>query len=370
MKKILLICSSSGSIVSFRKNLICQVQECGFEVAAIAFDGTQREDIEKLGVELHVINDDNRSVNPFKLLSLIGKYKKIITKIQPDAVFTFMLKPNIYGTRAAQKAGVKYIFSMVEGAGDVFGKTGIKWKIIKKYCCRGYRHGFRCSRKVFFTNNDDKAEFIKLKLVDLEKTETINGIGVDVDVFAYKPITDYKTFLMVARMIESKGIFDYCKAARIVKRKFPYAVFNYIGGEQTITLDDIKQFTDDGSVNYLGTTDDIKRFYEGCTVQVLPTYYREGLGLVNAEAGAVGRPTITCDVVGARDTVIDGYNGFFVRPKNPEDLAEKMMFFLENPDKADEMGRNNRKFVESKFDQRKINDRITDIISTCMEDCE
>lgn len=370
MKKILLICTSSGSIVSFRKNLILKFQELGFNVAAIAFDGRRRADIEKLGVELHVINDDSRSINPFKLFCLIRRYKKIINKVQPDAVFTFMLKPNIYGSRAARKAGVKYIFSMVEGGGDVFGKSGIKWKIIRKYCCAGYKRGFNCSRKVFFTNNDDKAEFIKLNLVDSEKTEVVNGIGVDVEAFAYKPITDHKTFLMVARMLESKGVFDYCNAARIVKRKFPDAVFNYIGGEQTITVDDIKQYTDDGSINYLGITNNIKKFYEDCTVQVLPTYYREGLGLVNAEAGAVGRPTITCDVIGARDTVVDGYNGFFVKTKSPEDLAEKMIYFLENPNEADEMGRNNRKLVEEKFDQRKINKRITDIISKCMEECK
>lgn len=366
-KKIVIVCPTSRNIVNFRKNLIIKLQSCGYTVSAIVFDDKCKDEIIDLGVAPYFINDNNRSINPFKLLSIEKKYKKIIKSIAPDIVFTFMLKPNIYATRAAKKSGIKHILSMVEGAGDVFGNNGFIWRIIRSYCCYGYKLGFKSSDKVFFTNKDDKEEFVSRGIVDLHKTEVVHGIGVDVEHFAYKPIKNYNIFLMVSRLMKPKGVFDYCDAARIVKAKYPEAVFNLIGGESTLKQKDIQKYIDDGTINYLGKKSDVRPYYEECTVQVLPTYYREGLGLVNAEAGAIGRATITCDVVGARDTVEDGYNGLFVIPKNPQDLADKMIWFLQNPNKADELGKNNHKFAEDKFDQRKINQYIVNLIENLME---
>ena len=362
MKKIAIICPESKNIVNFRKNLIIKLQSEGYSVSAIVFDDKYVEEIRNLGVEPFVIYDNNRTLNPVKLFSLKRKYAKVIKSICPNIVFTFMLKPNIYGVRGASLAGVKKIFAMVEGGGDVFGKKGLLWFIIRKYCCLGLKRSFKKVEKVFFINNDDKKEFIARKLVNCDKAEVVHGIGVDLEYFTYKPIKNYNVFLMVSRLMKAKGVLDFCKAAHIVKQSFPTAVFNLVGGESTLKVYDIQEFIDSGDINYLGKTDDIRPFYEDCAVQVLPTYYREGLGLVNAEAGATGRPTITCDVIGARDTVIDGYNGLFVLPENPKDLSEKMIFFLENPKKVYEMGLNNRKYAEKNFDQKIINEYIVNTI--------
>lgn len=355
--KILLICTTSGSVVNFRKFLIEKLKSENFEVGAVAFDNENRQVIEERGVEFFCVNDDNRGTNPFKVLSLKRKYLKIIKKFQPDVVFTFMLKPNVFGVRAAKKAGVKKIFSMVEGAGDVFINNGFKWKIIRFAVCKMYKKSFKISDRVFFINGDDKEEFIARGLVKQEKCLVINGVGVDLERFAFKPIKNHRTFLMIARMLKTKGVIEYCTAARIVKRKYPDASFNYLGGEGNIKVADIKEFIDDGTVNYLGTTKDVRPYLEECTVNVLPSY-REGLGLVNAEAGAVGRASITCNVNGTRDTVKDGYNGFLVERGNAEELAEKMIWCIEHPQKVEEFGKNAREFAESKFDQKKINEFV------------
>ncbi len=364
MKKIVIVCPTSRNIINFRKNLIIRLQKAGYSVAAIVFDNKCADEIGKLGVELFVIKDDNRSVNPVKLLTLKRRYTKVIKSIGPDIVFTFMLKPNLYATRAAKKASVPCVLSMVEGAGDVFGNKGIVWRLIRTYCCHAYKKGFAQADKVFFTNNDDRKEFIGRGLVKADKSEVVHGIGVDLEYFSYKPIKNANVFLMVSRLMKAKGVLDFCNAARIVKQTHPEAVFNLVGGESTLRVKDIQEYIDEGTINYLGRTNDVRPYYEECTVQVLPTYYREGLGLVNAEAGAMGRPTITCDVIGARDTVKDGYNGLFAFPQNPSDLAEKMIFFLDNPQKAIEMGVNNRKFAEAYFDQNKINQYILEVIET------
>ncbi len=359
--KILLACGKSSVVVTFRKTLIKHLQALGHEVCAIAFDRENEEQIKQLNVEFYCVDDANRSINPFKILTLSKRYARVIKEINPDLVFTFMLKPNIYGVLGAKKAGIKNIYSMVEGAGDVFIYSSLKWKIIRKFVCHMYKKAFKNSKKVFFLNEDDKKDFIKRGLVKSEQCEIVHGIGVDLEKFEYKPIKNHKTFLMIARLLKTKGVIEYCEAAKKVKEKYPDAIFNLVGPEGTLKQADIQEYIDCGAINYLGATTDVRPFIEECSVNVLPSY-REGLGLVNAEAGAVGRASITCDTNGTRDTVVDGYNGFLVRVKSSDDLAEKMIHFLENPDDIVTMGQNARKFTEEKFDYKEINDKVCTII--------
>lgn len=361
MKKILLLCGPSNYILCFRSNLIKKLKSEGYNVSVIAFDEKFRADIEALGVTYYCVKSSNRSINLVGILSLERQYRKLIKKICPDIVFSFQLKQNTLGVLAAKKMGVKKIFSMVEGAGDVFINNSIKWKIIRTVVCKMYRKSFRNVNKVFFLNNDDKSEFIARKLVKEEQCEVIPGIGVDLDHFTYKPIRNYRTFLMVARMLKTKGIFEYCTCARMVKKKYPDAVFNYLGAEGTVKVADIQEYIDDGSIRYLGTTDDVRPYFEDCFVEVLPSY-REGLGLVNVEAGAVGRASITGNVIGTKDTVFNGYNGFLINPKEPKAIADKVIWCIEHPKETVVMGQNSRKFAEEHFDQRKINQKILMVI--------
>lgn len=359
--KILLVCTRSRVLVNFRKKLIEKLQENGHEVCGLAFDRENEELLKERGVKLYSFSDANRSLNPFKVLSLKNRYAKAIKDINPDLVFTFMLKPNVYGVQGAKKAGFTNIYSMVEGTGDVFVYNSLKWKLIRGYVCHGYKKAFKHSKKVFFLNTDDKADFVKRGLVKAEQTELIHGIGIDLDRFEYQPIENNHTFLMIARLLKTKGVYEYCEAAKIVKQKYPNAVFNLLGAEGTVTAQDILEYTENGIVNYLGKTDDVRPYIREASVHVLPSY-KEGLGLVNAEAGAVGRPIITGNTNGTRDTVVDGYNGFLVPIKNAQAIAEKMIYFLENPDKIEEMGRNARQLAVERFDHRNINEKICRVI--------
>ena len=361
MKKILLICSTSASVIGFRKALIEKLQSKDFSVSVIAFDKRYKDDIESRGIKFFCINDQNRGVNPLKVLTLIERYKKIIEDISPNIVFTFMLKPNTFGVLAAKKAGVKNIYSMVEGAGDVFINNTLKWKLVRFVVCRLYKKAFRNVRKVFFLNEDDKREFINRGLVQSGQCEIIHGIGVDLERFSYRPIKNRRTFLMVARMLKTKGIYEYCECARLVRKKYPDAVFNYLGAEGNVKVVDIQEYIDDGSVRYLGTTNDVRPYLEECTAFILPSY-REGLPMSIMEAEASGRAIITSDNVGCRDTVREGYNGFLVEKGNAQGLAEKAIRCIEHPEETEQMGRNSRTFAEEHFDQEKINEKIIRII--------
>lgn len=359
--KAFLLCVTSQSVLTFRRNLIQVLIEKGVDVHVCAFDDNYEARIEELGATFHCIEDKNRSLNPFKVLSLKNKYCKVIKEVKPDVVFTFMVKPNTFGVLAAKKAGVKKIFSMVEGAGDVFINDGLKWKIIRKGVCHLYKKAFRNSQKVFFLNKDDKAEFLRRKLVRETQCEIVHGIGVDLEKFADKPLKNHRTFLMVARMLKTKGVFEYCECARIVKRKYPDAVFNYLGAEGTVKLDDIREYIDDGSIVYLGTTDDVRPYYEDCAAYVLPSY-REGMPMSVMEAEAVGRAIIATDVNGCRDTVKIGYNGFLVPRGDASALSEKIVYCIEHSEETELFGANSRKFAEENFDQKKINEVLTEII--------
>lgn len=360
--KYLFIMTTSANVINFRKSLIRFLQEQGHTITIIAHDNIRERDIRDLGVEFFCVKQDNRGLNPFAILKYKRNLQKIISSEKPDVVFAFQLKPNVFGVKASKKAGVKNIFSMVEGLGDVYLKTGLKWKTIRFIVNNLYKSAFKISKVVFFLNNDDKAEFINRKLVSEDKCKVINGIGVDLNRFEQKPLNNYNTFLMVARMLKTKGVLEYLECARRVKKQIPSAVFNYLGGEGDVNLTDIKEYLDDGSINYLGVVNDVRQYLEDCSVFVLPTY-REGLPVSIIEAESVGRAIITTNAVGAKETVKNGYNGFLVETKNLDELTEKAIYLLENKEQIELMGKNSRIFAEQNFDAEKINEKIYEIIS-------
>ena len=216
--------------------------------------------------------------------------------------------------------------------------------------------------KVIFLNKDDQKEFVDRKLVKADRTIVIPGIGVDLERFAFKPVKNYKNVLMIARMLKTKGVLDYCKVAREVKKTHPDVVFNYLGAEGTVKLSDIQEYIDDGSINYLGFTEDVRPYLENCLLLLLLSSYREGLPMSIMEAEAIGRAIITTDNIGCRDSIEDGYNGFIVKMHDIKSYVEKVNYLIEHPEKAEEMGRNSRELAERRFNCRKINEEIADII--------
>lgn len=361
-KKILLICNTSQSVYNFRMPLIKTLQDAGYSVSVIAFDDKYAIELSSAGIDLYYVNDKNRSTNPFKILTLKKRYARIIKQVSPDVVFTFMLKPNVFGSLASRKAGVENVYCMVEGAGDAFIKTGFKWRMIKFVEKMLYKKAFKKVKKVFFLNNDDKSEFEGLKLVKPEQSVVINGIGVDLEKFAFKPVDETSNkFIMIARMLETKGVIEYCKCARLVRKTHPEAEFLYLGAEGSLKVTDIQEYIDDGSINYLGTAKDVRPAIESVLLLLLSSY-REGLPMTIMEAESMGRGIITSDAIGCRETVEEGYNGYLVSQHDYETMAKRCIEVLENKNLATTLGKNARTFAEEKFDQTKINSKILEEI--------
>ena len=362
MNKIALICNRNYSVKRFRKNLIEDLKKEGYQVSLVIIDDSDEKIIID-DVDIHYIQDNNRSINPLKKIKLQKEIENVLSIIKPNKVFTFQVTPNTFGILAAHNNKIDDIYSMVEGAGDVFIFNTLKWKLIRFFTCILYRNAFKYVKKVFFLNDDDKDEFIERRLVQKNQCIVVPGIGVDTDYFAYKPITNTNTFLMIARMMPAKGVIEYCKVARIVKKVHPETVFNYIGEEFTLTKKDIQEYIDDGSINYLGYQEDVRPFIENCFVYVHPSYYREGFPMVIMEACSVGRATIGLHNVGAKEIIKDGYNGFLVEKYNLNDLANRIIYAIEHKKEMIEMGKNARTLAKNKFNSVLINERIIKHVS-------
>jgi len=363
--KILLINTASSTIINFRKDLIMHLQNTGYEVVVITMDSVYKEEIEQLNIKQYIVESSNRSVNVFSNLKYKKEIKKIIEIEKPDIVFSFQAKPNTLGIIAARN--VKYKFAMVEGRGDVFGIKKPLYAILRLILTSLYRKSFKKIDKVFFLNNEDFSYFVDKKIIKGEKGIIIKGIGINTNEFNKTPITNFETFIMVSRLLPSKGVMEYCEAAQIVREKGYNYKFLLVGNEAKITKKDIQKYIDNGSIEYLGLRKDVKSLLQSSTVFVLPSYYHEGLPISILEAMAIGRPILTTDSIGCKETIFDEKNGFKIKVKDPHDLADKMITIMKDVDLINKYGDYSRYLTESIFEQSIINILVLSEMNKCID---
>lgn len=367
--KILFSSNIAWSIYSFRQGLLSQLQKDGHQIFTLAKEDAYTKKLIDLGFQFNNININNNSKNPVKDLILVFKYLKIYRKIKPDIILHNAIKPNIYGTIAAGILGIPVV-NNISGLGTLFIKQSFSTRIAKLL----YKFSQKFATIVFFQNTTDKDLFIKSKLINPKKTRLIPGSGVDTTVFHPKYNTNQNNttfeFLMVARLINDKGLQEYLSASKILKKKYnDKVIFSLLGpfytsNESAIKPEELKTWQDAGIINYLGETDFVAQEMAHADCIVLPSY-REGLSKVLIEASAMGKPIVTTDVPGCKDVVEDGVNGFLCRAKDAKDLADKMekMFLLDRQN-LDRMGQNARQKALDIFDEQKI----IDIYKTAIRD--
>jgi len=365
--KIALIYNTSDYLYRFRRELIEMLQQRGHDVIAIAPKDEATEKLQALGVKWFDLPISSHGVNLFTELRTTYYLYRILRQERPQIVFNFTIKPVIYGSMAAATAGVKKVYSMITGAGYVFLEGGWFRIILRNIILPQYRVAMRLNKKVFFQNPDDKAVFLKNGLIKPKQAVLINGSGVNLNKFLNTKTNPMRkgVFLLIARLLYEKGIHDYVEAARIIKQQYPEVEFWLIGPFDTnpaaISQHKVDSWRQEACINYLGAKSDVRPYLEQAMVYVLPSY-REGTPRSVLEALAMGKPVITTDVVGCRETVIDGKNGFLVPVKNPTALASAMEKLLVNPDLVEKMGQASRKLAVEKYDVFKVNQVILDNI--------
>ena len=283
----------------------------------------------------------------------------MIVKISPDIIFCYSIKPVIYGILLATIARVPKRVAMIEGLGYVFNDLIAPLssfrRILKHIVLMLYRCSLRFSNKVIFLNDDDLNYFIENHICNKEKMHNIGGIGVDLDYWKNESIIDHSPvkFLFAARMIEEKGVNVLIDAIRKLKSENLTGEFLWIGGlDQNpggISREAIMGWVDEGLIKWEGMVDSRKRM-KYSSVFVLPTYYREGVPRSIQEAMAMRLPIITTNVPGAKDTVINGVNGFLIPPNDADALAIAMKIFIQNPSLVNKMGYESRILACKWFD--------------------
>ncbi len=318
-----------------------------------------------MGVAVDTYRIERTGQNPLSDLLTLRDLIAWLWRERPDVSLTYFIKPNIYGSLAAAITRIPRRIAMVEGLGYLFtedDRDTSKKKLARGLAITLLKAALGRAHRVLFLNPDDLAEFIDRRIVDLTQARLLGGIGVDLTHYAVAPLPDHTpSFLMIGRLLREKGVREYVAAARFVRKRFPEARFRLIGGMDDnpggIAADEVRAFTVDGSVEWLGELDDVRPWIAACSVYVLPSY-REGVPRSTQEAMAMGRPVVTTDVPGCRETVVAGVNGYYAQPRDVPSLAEAMTRFCENPDLISAMGKESRRMAEENFDVVKVNERI------------
>ncbi|WP_229227624.1 glycosyltransferase family 4 protein [Comamonas thiooxydans] len=372
MRIIVLITSHAPSLTNFRAPLIRLLHSQGIQVFALApnFDGSTRAAVHSLGATPVDCPMARTGMNPLRDAVNTWRMVRLLQRLKPDVSLGYFIKPVIFGTLAAWWAGVPRRFAMVEGLGFVFtptddGALPFKRRLLKRLVLWLYKLGMSRAERVIFLNSDDQAELVAAGVLPARKGFLLGGIGVDLEHWVpAPPVPQPPTFMLVARLLREKGVAQYAAAARIVKQKYPQTRFILLGGLDdnpgSITEADVQAWVSEGTLEWHGHTP-VMPWMAQTSVYVLPSY-REGVPVSTQEAMAMGRAVITTDVPGCRQTVMDGVNGFLVPPRDVEALAEKMQLFIVQPELITTMGQASRRIAEERFDVRKVNRRLVDLL--------
>jgi galacturonosyltransferase len=292
---------------------------------------------------------DRHGINLMKELKLISFYKKILKDIKPDIVFTYTIKPNVYGGMICASLKIPYVAN-ITGLGTSIEKGG--W--MQKISLTLYKVGLRKAQKVFFQNTENQDFMIRNGVIK-GAYDLLPGSGVNLNqykVYPY-PSGDTVDFVFIGRVMKEKGIDQYLDAAKEIKKRHPNVRFHICGFCEQDYEGELKILNDNGIVIYHGLVSDMTEIYKIISCTIHPTYYAEGLSNVLLESAASGRPIITTDRSGCREVVEDGVNGYVVKQQNSQDLIEKIEKFLSlSVDERKAMGLAGRGKVEREFDRQ------------------
>ena len=358
MKKIAIVTNTSWNILNFRTSLVKHLQK-EFDVLLVAPYDEYSATIQNLGDVVFLTNLSRKGTNPITDLRLVNELKKIYKTQNIDLAIHFTIKPNIYGSFAAKRAGVQSI-SVVTGLGYTFLNTGVAASVAKRL----YKRAFRRNDLTVFQNQDDRRLFMRMGLVTEKRSRVINGSGIDTELFKPRERDDWHKgfhFLFIGRLLYDKGVRELFEAFRSQFSEKENVFLHIVGDidesnpsafSQT-ELDHVLATTP--NIIYHGRVNGVQQMIANSHCVVLPSY-REGLPRVMLEAIAMAKPVITTNVAGCKETVIDGMNGYLVLAQDAKELGERMMQTCKlDSETLAKMGKVGRNLAIEKFSTPVVN---------------
>ncbi|MBE8557263.1 MULTISPECIES: glycosyltransferase family 4 protein [unclassified Vibrio] len=369
MKIILFTANTSWYLYNFRKSTINAFIKNGFRVVCLSpEDSYSSKLVSNLNCEWYHLEMDNKGSNPFHDLKLLCGMQRHISRINPDIIFNFTIKNNIYGTWAATISGVSVV-NNVSGLGTAFINNNVTSKIVKLL----YRLSQPFATKVFCQNPEDFELLVSEKLVDRRKLQLLPGSGVDTRKFS--PTTrvsrndrDRFKFVFIGRMIGDKGIYELIDATeklREYRQDFELELCGFSDSENASALsaEQLSQLSRKDYINWIGSSDSIEQVYANADCVVLPSY-REGMPRTLLEAGAMGLPSITTDVPGCRNVITHEFNGLLCDVKSASSLFEQMLTMLNmGEEHYDLLSRNSRQRIIDEFDEKFVIESALETVS-------
>lgn len=349
--RILILSNNSGGLFCFRGALIRQLNYLGHEIyAATSFDDNIRE-LSKITKELIETPIDRRGMDPIRDAKLLANYFNLISRVKPDKVITYTIKPNIYGCFVCC---IKKIdaYANVTGLGTAFQGDGLLTKIVTFM----HKIAFKRVKKVFFENKENRDIIVSKGIINKERTHCLKGAGVDLEEYriAEYPKNGTIKFLFIGRIMKEKGIDELFEATKRLKNEGADITVDVVGRFEDHYETVVNELDKAGIIKYHGYQSDVKPFIRQAHCFVLPSYH-EGMANTLLECGAMGRPLITSNIHGCLEAVKDGETGFLCNAKDTDDLYGKMKRFFELPyERKKDMGRLSHEFVAGVFDKKKV----------------
>lgn len=365
--KIAVLSSHTPSLFWFRLDMMKDFIKNGHSVIALGPESEVKwkDKFKKYNIDYRQIFVERNGINPFNDIKTLLSLYRFMKNERPDKIFTYQAKTIIYGSIAAKLNGITDVYPLIAGLGSIFRGKGFKNKILKTIMKIEYWIACKCSKTVFFQNHDDKKEFIQNGLIKDNQTAIINGSGVNLEKFKPTPLPEEPAFLFIGRLIKDKGIMEYLEACKEIKSKYPKVrcllVGPYDSNPSALKPNELKEYIEQGVIEYFGEQKDVREYISQCSVFILPSYH-EGTPKTVLEAMAMGRPILTSDAPGCRETVIDGLNGYLVKVKDVYDLITKMEYLINNKVICEKMGQESVKIAKNKYDVNIINQKIIDVM--------
>ena len=350
MAKVLFLTNSSSGFYSFRRELVQALLQNAHEVVLCMPAADRTDYFRALGCHIVDRRFDRHGTNPLRELELLRFYEGLLRAEKPDIVFTYTIKPNVYGGMACQRLGVPYAAN-ITGLGTAVENGGLMQKLTLAL----YRRGLRGAQKVFFQNTMNRDFMLSRGIVRDGQYDLLPGSGVNLEQYRPLPYPDGETvdFLFISRVMREKGIDQVLEAAELIRARHPETRFHICGRCEQDYEQRLRALEARGVIIYHGEIDDVSQMHRRCACTVHPSYYPEGMSNVLLESCACARPIITTARPGCGEIVDDSVNGFVVRERDSADLAEKLERFLSLPwEKRREMGLAGRAKVEKAFDRR------------------
>lgn len=363
-RTVLVLGALPESLVVFRGPLMQAMIAHGHRVIACASGASTavRARLAELGVRYVDVPFRRTGLSPLRDLASLRALIGLMRAERPDMVLAYTIKPVVYGGLAARLTGRPEFFAMIEGVGYAFASRERAAWLAAMIARPLYRMTLAGASRVFFLNPDNLALFARLGLLrSTRQAALLNGIGIDLDEFRPAPLPDQTSFLLIARLLTSKGIVEYVEAARLVKAKHPGVRFRLVGWidehPEAVREADLQTWIREGTVDFLGRLEDVRPAIADCSVYVLPSYH-EGLPRTVLEAMAMGRAIVTTDAPGCRETVVPGVNGRLVPVGDVPALAAAMESYLHDPAEIARAGAASRSMAVRKYDVHAVNEMI------------